>query len=316
MRRWLSFIEAHLLWWVVGVTLLGLCSPAPGLWLAPAIGPLLALLMLLVSLTFDAHAVKEVLKRPTRPLLAAVLVFGPMSLLGWLTGRAFFGASPLAAGQTLLGALPTDVSSPLLVMMARGNVAMAAVFNAINTALSPFIVPFLFLWLTGIELATPLGAVVGQLVLIVLLPTLLGVALRTRFSRFFARFDGDYAGAGSVIYLLILLGVVGANAATLLGYGAYALVVAAAALCLNLAGYAVGMSARLITRDREELIAFLFTASKKEFGIAAAFVAASKLPAEIAVPAVFFAVIQMITSPLAVRLLTRRQHLDPQGRDA
>lgn len=28
--------------------------------------------------------------------------------------------------------------------MARGNVALAAVFNAVNTALSPFIVPLLF----------------------------------------------------------------------------------------------------------------------------------------------------------------------------
>lgn len=29
----------------------------------------------------------------------------------------------VAAGQTLLGTLPTDVSPPLLVLMARGNVA-------------------------------------------------------------------------------------------------------------------------------------------------------------------------------------------------
>jgi len=38
----------------------------------------------------------------------------------------------------LLGTLPTDVSSPLLVLMARGNVALAAVFNAVNTVFSPF----------------------------------------------------------------------------------------------------------------------------------------------------------------------------------
>ncbi|MBU2339757.1 MAG: bile acid:sodium symporter family protein, partial [Alphaproteobacteria bacterium] len=54
---------------------------------------------------------------------------------------------------------------------------------------------------------------------------------------------------------------------------------------------------------REEVIAYLFTVSKKEFSIAAAFVAASGLPAEIAVPAAFFAVIQMITSPIAARML-------------
>jgi BASS family bile acid:Na+ symporter len=41
------------------------------------------------------------------------------------------------------------------------------------------------------------------------------------------------------------------------------------------------------------------------FSIAAAFVAASGLPAEMALPAACFAVIQMITSLLAARMLAR-----------
>lgn len=70
--------------------------------------------------------------------------------------------------------------------------------------------------------------------------------------------------------------------------------------------YAIGATARWFTHDREERNAYLFTVSKKEFSIAAAFVAASGLPTEIAVPAVFFAIIQMITSPLAARRLAGR----------
>ncbi|MEC7294771.1 MAG: bile acid:sodium symporter, partial [Pseudomonadota bacterium] len=217
----------------------------------------------------------------------------------------FFGSGPLAAGQTLLGTLPTDVSSPLLVLMAKGNVALAAVFNAVNTALCPFIVPFLFLWLTGLQLDVPLGSIILELTLIVLLPTVIGVSLRTRFSAFFARHDSAYAGIGSILYLLILLAVVGPNATTIIGYGWYAFVIAGAALCLNLIGYLVGMSSRLLTSDRKEVITYLFTVSKKEFSIAAAFVAASGLPSEIAIPAAFFAVIQMITSPIAAKILAR-----------
>ncbi|HCR78150.1 MAG TPA: bile acid:sodium symporter, partial [Alcanivorax sp.] len=127
----------------------GLAIPETGQFLEPGIGPLLALLMFIISLTFDAHDVRMVVRKPSRQFLALGLVYGPMSIAGWVTGRFFFGGGPLAAGQTLLGTLPTDVSSPLLVLIARGNVALAAVFNAINTVLSPFIVPFLFLWLTG-----------------------------------------------------------------------------------------------------------------------------------------------------------------------
>tara|TARA_R110002012_G_scaffold30111_1_gene91786 strand:- start:1598 stop:2518 length:921 start_codon:yes stop_codon:yes gene_type:complete len=305
MSRLISFVESHLVWFVIVVAGLGLAIPDAGKFLEPLIGPLLALLMLIISVTFDVHDVRLVLRKPSRQLLALGLVYGPMSIAGWLTGRLFFGSGPLAAGQTLLGTLPTDVSSPLLVLMARGNVALAAVFNAINTALSPFIVPFLFLWLTGIPLEVPIGSIIFELTVVILVPTVLGVSLRTKFPKFFARHDSAYAGLGSIIYLLILLAVVGPNAATIMGYGGYAFVIAGAALCLNLIGYLVAMTSRIFTTDRKEVITYLFTVSKKEFSIAAAFVAASGLPSEIAIPAAFFAVIQMITSPIAAKILAR-----------
>jgi len=140
-------------------------------------------------------------------------------------------------------------------------------------------------------------------VLIVVVPTVIGVWLRTKFLKQVSQFDYAWPGLGSVLYLVLLLAVIGPNSATILGYGWYALVIALAALALNLIGYAVGMIAKLFAEDREELIAYLFTTSKKEFSIAAAFVAASGLPSEIAVPAAFFAVIQMITSPIAAKMM-------------
>lgn len=303
MHRAAAFIEANLLPLVLITAAVGLLAPPIGTALAPGISPLLALLMLVVSLTFDLHAVRVVLARPSRQLWALALVYGPMSLAGWLTGRVFFGSGPLAVGQTLVGTLPTDVSAPLLVLLARGNVALAAVLNAVNTALSPFVVPTLFLLLTGIRLQVPVAHVVLELTLTVLVPTVLGVWLRTRFPGAVGRYDPLYASAGSLVYLALLLAVIGPNAATILGYGWYALVIAGAALTLNLIGYLVGSVARVFVESREELIAYLFTVSKKEFSIAAAFVTASGLPPEIAVPAVFFAVIQMVTSPVAARIL-------------
>lgn len=306
MTTLLSLIEANLLWLVLGIAALGLIVPELGLHLAPYTSALLALLMLIISLTFDLRAVGKVFRKPSQQVLALSLVYVPMSIAGLLTGRLFFGTSPLASGQILLGTLPTDVSSPLLVLMARGNVALAAVFNAVNTALSPFIVPFLFLWLTGIRLEVPLSSIISELVIIVLLPTIVGVGLRTRYGDFFARYDRTYAGAGSVVYLVILLAVIGPNAQTIIGYGWFSVVIGAAALTLNLIGYVVGMLSRLTTSNRETVIAYLFTVSKKEFSIAAAFVTASGLPAEVAIPAAFYAFVQMITSPIAAKILVKK----------
>ncbi len=50
----------------------------------------------------------------------------------------------------------------------------------------------------------------------------------------------------------------------------------------------------------------LFTVSKKEFSIAAFIVFASGLPEQVALPAVVYAVVQMLTSPLVARTLARR----------
>ena len=305
MSSFLNLIESRLVWLVIIVTGLGLAFPAAGQYFESATSLLLAMLMFIISLTFDMQSVRSALAKPSRQVWAVFLVYGSMSLAGLLTGRLFFGSNNLATGQTLLGTLPTDVSSPLLVLMARGNVALAAVLNAINTALSPFIVPLLFLWLTGIQLSVPLDAIILELTLIVLVPSIAGVSLRTFFPYAVARLDAHYAGIGAILYLLILLAVIGPNAQTIIGYGWYALVIFAAALALNLIGYLVGMSSRLFTNDRKEVITYLFTVSKKEFSIAAAFVAASGLPAEVAIPAAFFAVVQMLTSPIAAKVLAR-----------
>ena len=309
MRSLFKLIENNLLFLAIAVAALGLLWPALGIFLEQGIGLLLAALMFVISLTFDAKAVKLVLKRPSRQRWALFLVYGPMSLAGWLTGRLFFGSGHLATGQILLGTLPTDVSAPLLVLLARGNVALAAVLNAVNTLLAPFIVPFLFLLLTGVELNVPIVKIIFELVLIVVLPTIAGVYLRTRFPKQVMRYDNTYASLGSLLYLCLLLSVVGPNAETITNYGWYAIVIALAALTLNLMGYAIAYTTKFFVSDREELITYLFIVSKKEFSIAAAFVVASGLPREIAVPAAFFAVIQMITSPLAAKLLSRRHRL-------
>src|SRR5690606_33283499 len=100
--------------------------------------------------------------------------------------------------------------------------------------------PALFLLLTGVELQVPVGAVIAELVATVLLPTIAGVWLRTRYLVQVGRFDPLYSAAGSLVYLALLLAVLGPNAASIRGYGWYALVIAAAALTLNLVGYAVG----------------------------------------------------------------------------
>ncbi|PQJ25723.1 hypothetical protein BSZ31_12920 [Limnobacter sp. SAORIC-690] len=70
MSRLIFIIESNLVWFVIGIALLGLLVPASGQFLEPAIGLMLALSMFVISLTFDAHDVRLVLRKPSRQILA------------------------------------------------------------------------------------------------------------------------------------------------------------------------------------------------------------------------------------------------------
>jgi hypothetical protein len=65
--------------------------------------------------------------------------------------------------------------------------------------------------------------------------------------------------------------------------------VAAVAFALNGIGYLIGAATSPLLSERADRAAMLFTASKKEFSIAAFVVFTSGLPAEVALPAVVYA---------------------------
>lgn len=303
----LRAIERNLAWLVVATTGLGLAVPAIGISVADAVAPLFAGLMLVVSMTFDVNDLRLVVRRPRLQAIATALVYLPMGVVATLLGRVLFGAgTPYGLGQALVGVLPTDISSPLLVFIARGNTALATVLNAVNTALAPFLVPVLFVVLTGVELTVPVAALMLELLVVILAPTVVGVWLRTRYGPRLTTAEPLLSASGSIFYLVLLLAVLGPNADAILDSGWDIVLLAAGALALNLIGYLLGAAAGPWVGDRQDRTAFLFTVSKKEFSIAAVVVTSSGLPAEVAVPAVATAVVQMITSPIAARWLSGR----------
>jgi BASS family bile acid:Na+ symporter len=302
----LRVVERNLLPLVLAAAVLGVVAPGLGVGLSAVVTPLLAVLILCVSLSFDLVTLRTVLRRPGVQALATVLVYGPMSAVAYVLGTLVLGTGNLGMGVILVGVLPTDVSSPLLVLLARGNVALATVLNAVNTALAPLLVPLLFLAYTGVQLDVPTAALIGELAATVLLPTVIGVLVRTRAPLVVARLDAVWSTTGSLAYLALLLAVVGPNAATISARPGAVALVAAVALALNVSGYAIGALARPLLPAADDRTALLFTVSKKEFSIAAVVVATAGLPEEVALPAAVYAVVQMLTSPLVARRLARR----------
>lgn len=306
LTRLLTAASDRLALLVPVTVLLGVLLPGIGRVLVPWVGPLLAVLVLVTSATIELEMLRRVLRRPSEQLVATALVYVPMPLVALGLAGLLFGDGPLWVGLVLVGALPTDVSSPLLVLLARGNVAFATVANAVNTALSPLLTPLLLVLLTGVALQVPVAALAGELALVVVVPTVVGIWLRARAPGVVTRVEPLLPGVGSLAYLALLLAAVGPAAQDALAEpGRLALVVLGAVL-LNLAGYVLAWLCRGALVDAGDRTALLFTVSKKEFGIAAVVVASSGLAPAVALPSVVFAVVQMVTSPLVADRIVRR----------
>jgi BASS family bile acid:Na+ symporter len=301
----LQVVENNLLPLVIVTTFVALFLPAMGEILKVTVSPMLALLMFFISLTFDYTELKEAMKKPKILFVSVLLVFIPMSLIGLGIGKLLFNEE-LAVGQTIVGSLPTDVSAPLLVYLGKGNVALASLMNGVVTGLSPLILPPLLLFLTGIEFQIPIIEMMIQLILIIVVPMTLGVLARTKHS-FVSKYETIYSFSSSLLYLALLFVVVADSAETILSFSiGMILLLFTAQLVLNMSGYFIALLTKQIVKNKQDLVAVLFTVSKKEFSIAAAIVYTAGLPEAMLIPAVFYAVLQMITSPLVVRFLNKQ----------
>ncbi|MDF0726699.1 hypothetical protein PY093_08215 [Cytobacillus sp. S13-E01] len=300
----LRIVENNLLPLVLITTFTALFLPKIGDELKITVSPLLALLMFFISLTFDFNELKDALKKPWIIIISIFLVFIPMSLIGLGIGKLFFNED-LAIGQAIVGSLPTDVSAPLLVYLGKGNVALASVMNGVVTSLSPFILPPLLLFLTGIEFQIPVQGMILELFVIIVIPMFFAVLIRTKLPSI-SKFESVYSFSSSLLYLALVFVVVADSSESILSFSIGMLVLLLLAqLLLNMAGYIIALFTKPIVKRKEDLVAILFTVSKKEFSIAAVIVYTANLPEIMLIPAVFYAVLQMITSPLVVRLLNR-----------
>lgn len=122
--------------------------------------------------------------------------------------------------------------------------------------------PPLFVAYTGIELDVPVVALTLELAITVLVPTVVGVAVRTAVPRRIEPIEPILSAGASLAYLSLLLAVVGPNAEAMRAAPATVAIVAGLALALNVTGYLIAMAARRLTPAPADHTALLFTVSK------------------------------------------------------
>jgi len=283
---------------------IALIFPKPGSALSVLVTPVLGVMVLNVSMTIRFDDLKQIAEHPFMICWSAFLQFIPMSLFALLLGKMFSQWLDISTGQLLLGALPADVSAPLMVYLAGGSTALGTAMLVVAMVLTPVVLPSILAWFGGVAFSVPISYLVIELFGIIIAPVVLGIFLNLR-SASVRENERIWSGIASVCYIILLLIVVSSNAQKIIALKVFALLMLLIEVILNLFGYSLAFLTKLIFRQQDTFLPMLFVVSSKEFGIASAAVETMRLNTALVIPSVFYAVVQMISAPIMVRIFMK-----------
>jgi predicted Na+-dependent transporter len=286
----------------------GVAFPAPGRVLADhgAILPTLAVLVFCTgsSITFAEFGKGRYALRRMLLVLAATTVVLPV--LAWLASR-LVSAPPLRGGVLAAGVAPAEVASVALTGLAGGEIVVAAVLLIASTLLTVLLAGPILSLLGGHSAISPL-ALLSTLALVVALPLIVGVTIRT-----IDPFGGRGRSLVDVLAVASLLVLLWEIASQLRLHAAYG-VVAAALLAFLAAAGAVGWLLALGASAGQRVAVVLPTAMR-DFAVAAG-IAASAFGVAAAAPLGIYGVMVLAFGAVAVRLSKRRLSRSEDGTGA
>lgn len=170
-----------------------------------------------------------------------------------------FGLSPMmAVGLMLLAACPGGATSNLISYVSKGDIALSVTLTAISSTVTIFTIPLIVAWALQYfigqnqEISLPVLKTMGQIFGITALPVSIGMFVRARNADFADRMERPMRIASTVLFVLILAGIVVSDWDTLV---ASFPVLAPSTFFLNLITMALGWSvAKLLGLELDQCI--------------------------------------------------------------
>ena len=147
--------------------------------------PILTLLMFDLGLELRVADFKLILQRP-RPVLAGLIgQIVLLPLIAWCVAKGFHLAPLFFIGVMLVACSPGGSSSNVFSMLAGGDVALSVTLTACSSVITLFTVPVIMDLVTGsvgseVIVHLPVGNLLIQNIVLMAVPILLGLVLRSR----------------------------------------------------------------------------------------------------------------------------------------
>ena len=251
---------------------------------APAIVPLLMVIMLSMGLTLNLADFARVGRYRWAVLAGMVLQFGVMPLTALAISMALGLDRDLTIGMLLVGTVAGGTASNVMAYLARGNVALSVSMTALSTLLSVVMTPLLLTLMVGSRVSVPVVDMLESLLKIILFPVALGVFINTRLHTWAERVQPLLPAISVFAILTVIAIVVALNARRI---DTMAGTIAVATLAHNLSGLTLGyLAARALGFDASTRRTIALEVGMQNSGLATAlavkfFSSAAALPGAI-----------------------------------
>ena len=269
--------------------------------------------MFCIGWLLPRNELRELARRWPIVLLGTTVQYLTMPTLAFLMTRIVPMNDDLRLGVMLVGCVPGAMASNVLTLMAKGNVSYSLSLTTSATLLSPICVPLTLWFFLCEDMPGPaFGKTAYFLGWTVLLPTILGHLVGHRLQEYRPKFNPFAKAIASLAILWIISVVVGKNRESL---SELTSLVFAAAIALNLLGYATGMVAGSAMRLSESMRrALVLEIGMQNAGLGATL--ASQIYQDrpsISIPTALYTFLCMFTGTMLARWWSRRPPAEPDS---
>ncbi|MEL6718327.1 MAG: bile acid:sodium symporter family protein [Bacteroidota bacterium] len=183
----------------------------------------LAIIMLGMGLTLVVDDFKRVFQFPKAALVGLTNQLILLPIIGFALAMAFQLPTAMAVGLMIIAACPGGVTSNLITHVSKGDIALSITLTAISSLITVFTIPLIvslalahFANDAETQIELPILQTIAQITAITVVPVSIGMLIRHYRTSFADRMEKPMRIASTVIFIVVMLGIILANKEMLL----------------------------------------------------------------------------------------------------
>ena len=260
-----------------------------------AVNGVFALTMFGIGAVLQAEDFRRIVRRPSIVVIGTITQYSLMPLVAFAIANAFQLDPQIAVGLILTAAAPGAMSSSVVSYIAKADLAYSVSLTTVSTLLAPVATPGLTYLLARSILPVPVRDMLLEVICLVIVPLLVGFALRHFFAKRVARIAAIFPAISVTFIVMVCARTIAANRDSLLGMTGVLLGIGVLMNILGLVGgYLIAWVSRMDVPQRRSLA---IEGGMQNAGLGAV-LASEHFSDRAAMPAAVFVFICIITASL------------------